>query len=401
MLCAASVRAYLQLHQATRASIFGGMHASRRTLRLEEPRCISPDLTLMAGLGPDTSVLVSNLAGEIVTTFHPPEVPAPWHPADHWGWSPCGRLAVPYGRQGITVGEAGVLFIDLQRKASTLAESQLPLPLRHFSVHFCPSKALVLLQLVTPQNSQALHILDFQGRLLAKSTQSQGSGLWGFQCEWAPSGEGIMYHGVLHTGSHVRYGYWTLSQSHAAADCLTTPLSSIPVTWRAAVPLNLAIAAQNEIFLGVPRSGCQRPTMAVQAGCLGWGACLAVLPRLDASALQGCDRLLLYVEQDAMLTLQHTLTAGDRLFAPQILEMSAHGKLCAAVTGCPRRGRLRYRHLAAVHLASGRLHEYCLLDSQLADDLACQDMSVRWNIASTAVLVSSKDGGCNEVFRFA
>ena len=253
----------------------------------------------------------------------------------------------------------------------------------------------MLVQLVSlPQGRQTLMIMDFEGKTLAFVAQEQSMQV--LQCEWASGCEGLACNALQGPG-----------QDPVNCTCIwlwgkvITLRGHCSPAWLAPSSGCLAIAMLDKIVLYDVEKGCLDANVWSEAECLCWGSRLAVLPRLAQGALQGCDRLLLYVANDDGLILEHTVTAGCRLFAPRLLRVSGDGEFCAAVTGFPRRGKLRYCHLAIVQLATGRLREYSLLDSLLADDLDCEELRVRWTPDCTAVLVSSNDGSRNEVFSFA
>ena len=115
-----SVCAYLQPQRATRAGIRSGTHAQRRVLRLEEPLCISPDCSKLAGLGPGARLHIQDLQGRPIGAWQLPEVSAAWKSPLHWGFDPSGRtLCLPYGGSN-AAGNAGIIFMDTESVCSTL-----------------------------------------------------------------------------------------------------------------------------------------------------------------------------------------------------------------------------------------------------------------------------------------
>ena len=353
---------------------------------------------------------VWTLQEELVGAWRLPAVPAAWHLASQWGWYGT-QLCVPFEGKG-PVSEAGVLVLDMQRSEWHVISLQLwapdpSEPVDGMEVCFCPREALMLVQLHQHQGfgpaEHFLMIFSFEGVLLAKGWYGiQGiEGMHELQCQWAASGGALTLHGVSRRQTGLWIGFWRFSETRV----IQLPC---PMAWLTPSPRHLAIGVQGHVMMIDLQGGGEQTLVPVEgARCIGWGSRLAVLQRLGVPGARlktagqlGCPKLLLYSTQDGAWALQHTVTAGGKLFSSRILEVSGDGELCAAVTGFPRRGTLHYRCLAVVHMPTGRLPEYSLLDAQLADLLPYEDLRVRWRPNSSAVLVSAKDGSHNLV-RFA
>ena len=403
MFIAASVRKYLRRQHTIQSDIFHGRPAARQLWTPTSPCSLSNGFTKVATSGPGRQLLVHDLAGDLWCKWTLPEPSAALQPASEWGWDPAGqRLGLPMSRSTASGTEFGLMFIKVftgDCQGLFLQPKVQPVSAK---AHFSPRQALVLLQLVSSQASQLLAVLDFDGTCIANVEQPT-TGLQGLQCHWSPAHYALAIHGTPAADLAARTLLWLLSGPIAEVAVTICPLA-----WSQNAESTLAMSADRHVvFADLLPSKVSSKTVPVpdevkgEPCCLGWGRQLAVLTSLATEAPWSCDQVHLLAVQDDCLTVQHTVTAGRRLFAPHMLQVSGDGELCAGITGSPNWGKLTNRYLAVVHLASGRLREYALTDMHLADRLDTQHLRVRWSPGAVALRVLSEDGVHNEVFRFA
>ena len=272
----------------------------------------------------------------------------------------------------------------------------------HLKAHYCPSRALVLVQLSTG-SEHVFRLLNFHGEQLATCTPPSSVRL-SLQCFWLPAAHAVAFHGVLESEPALCSGIWVFGQPCSLGWGADSLAWATPESGALAVGQSDTLAVtliSGHIAVAAPHLSARPP------GCMCWGARLVVLPT-PCSGTLGCDQLYVFLVDGAThLRLQQTVpagcraTAGLQVYVPHVLQVSPDGQLCAAVTASPVSvySRLCHRHLAVVHLTSGRLREYALKDADLAHRLESESLQVCWSPDSTAVLVHCR--GWNELLRFA
>ena len=403
---AVSVRKYLRLQHAVLSEVLIGALPSRPALRPHGQGSISTDATRHAALSGNRLYVRDLCSGRLEHVWELPQLSARERPSTDWRWDGgCGHLVLPYGG-GWTLPElladtdtsaAGLLFLELATGKPVVAHFQDAGGQDWLACHCCPSRSLVLVEHRAEGRSHSvlLEVFSCQGVLL----HSIGKRTACMLAKLAPDGSKVAL--ILRPSS---VAVWDLASG--ASVHLEGAATEMPPVWVTPDSGQLALLSCSE-GVAVTIAGLQVPLHSTvlapreafdQHVCVGWGSRM-VLRTGDFDS----PRLLLYRVQHGQLSLQQTVTAGPRVFASGRLDLSADGELAAILTETldPSSGQLLGQHLAVLHLATGCLREYPLLQPQLSDALPHIALRLHWTPDSAAVLVSSPDGSCCELFSFA
>ena len=405
LLYMSSIRTHLRRQHSAEASICRGAPArpvNQFQLSLPRDTCIGTDFTRVALLA-DGKLCVRTIWGAHLCCWSlSPEEQASIRPARAWAWDPAGKtVCVPFATACPALGN--VMFWDSYSgevfNAHLRLEEHVP---GHVEVHSCPTRPLVLVQRATLDGRLALTVLNFFGTNIATleiDLRSQKR----LQCTWASWGHTAVFQALatLHQcpcSALYRWETNTLHQGHASIEVAWSTPSSRPVAramkWPWSQHLEITAA-----------EGCFELDLPSTPGCWVWGSRLVVLSPAKSSVLHGSAQLQVFAVPEGasgtvVLAPQRTFAAKETLFVPGVLELAPSGQLCALLTGTPAAwgGRLRKRCLGLLHLTSCKLRQYTLKNFHLADLLDGDKLQVRWSPDSSAVLVSSKDGGHSELF---
>ena len=400
---AVSVRKQLRLQHAVLSEVLDGALPSRPALRPQGEGSISMDCTRHASLSKDRLHVRDLRSGRLEHAWALPQLPGDVRPCRHWAWGHAReQLVLPYGEGWLHSSEgssaAGLLFLELATGKPVIAHLQDAGGGDELTLYPCASNSLVLVEHDADARnlSVLLQIFDCRGVLV----HSLGERLPCYIPKWSSDGSSI----TVHRSTDSSLSVWDLASGRVVQ--LAGAVSERPVVWAmphsgqvALVSMSEAPALtfagpglqRSEYALGMPEAFEQRWLF------VAWGTRLVV----ELSDLHSTTWLLLYSLQEGCLSLQHTVTLGCSL-GFHACQLSADGELAAMVTSFrDSAGHQGSRCLGLLHLASGRMQQYPLLDPRLSDMIDAHALRVRWMPDSAGVLVFAPDGSCCELFCFA
>ena len=333
------------------------------------------------------------------------QVPAAFCPEASWAWHvDCRHLTLLFGSAWgwpTTTLDApsGLAFVDSDSDTATVVLLPMQPPERSAQAHFCPCRALVLLQHVDADACDVLSVYDCKGRLVSRVAAPE-PGLARLEVIWAPSAQQVAL------GATERQRVWLWKDLAWPEVTRLQPTSLDHWLWAWATPYDtgLVCCAQGSTLVYTKYTGCYRHAKLASVP-LGqatgevvyakWGRLLVLLVRTSQAAAvhpQGCDQLQLYFVVGGSLILDSVVSALPCLFAAdREMQVSSDGEHLAVILVHPGNEasyRLGERQLAVVCLASGTMQKFSLYLPGLHDPL---DLSVRltlrWVPDDTAVLV--------------